>query len=205
MENLSKTIFTVLAVGLLSCAVFSQQAQAIPITGGITFGGTVSLNDPSAGTASAVLAGGWHGAGGVGSPLVMSRDGSFNAFVSAGAPATFTALQWDFASGPVAAFWVVGGFTFSLIESHVFAQGGSPAGVIVNGTGTIVGNGFEPTFGTWSFSTQDPAAGTPPLFSFSAATGATGTVPDGGSMVTLLGLALGGLEGVRRLIRARKA
>jgi hypothetical protein len=31
------------------------------------------------------------------------------------------------------------------------------------------------------------------------------TVPDGGSAVTLLGLALGGVEGVRRMIRARKA
>jgi hypothetical protein len=31
------------------------------------------------------------------------------------------------------------------------------------------------------------------------------TVPDGGSAVALLGLALGGLEGVRRMIRARQA
>jgi hypothetical protein len=31
------------------------------------------------------------------------------------------------------------------------------------------------------------------------------TVPDGGSTVALLGLALGGLEGVRRMVRARKA
>jgi hypothetical protein len=33
---------------------------------------------------------------------------------------------------------------------------------------------------------------------------APGTVPDGGATVALLGIALGGLEGMRRLIRARK-
>jgi protein with PEP-CTERM/exosortase system signal len=35
--------------------------------------------------------------------------------------------------------------------------------------------------------------------------GATITTPDGGSTIALLGVALGGIEGVRRMLRARKA
>jgi hypothetical protein len=39
---------------------------------------------------------------------------------------------------------------------------------------------------------------------FAPAPGAPGAVPDGGATVALLGIALAGLEGMRRLIRARK-
>lgn len=203
MKTLNKTILAVLATGLISCALFSQQAQAVPITGNITFAGTVTLDTASAGTATAVVAGGWHGTGGLGMPEVMSRDGSFTAFVALGAPTTFTALQWNFNSpgGQAGAFWSVGGFTFNLTASSIFSQGGFPATVTVIGTGIISGNGFTPTVGTWSFSSQDPAAGQPPVFSFSAATGA---VPDSGSTVAFLGLALAGVEALRRKMRTAK-
>jgi hypothetical protein len=195
MKTLNKTILAVLATGLISCALFSQQAQAVPIVGHITFAGTVTLNTGSAGTATAVVAGGWHGTNGTGLPDVMSRDGDFATFVANGAPVTFTALQWNFNSGAVPSFWAVGGFTFDLTSSIIVFQGGNPASVVVNGSGFISGNGFSSTFGTWSFSTQDPAAGTPPVFSFSAS---SGTVPDSGSTVAFLGLALAGVEALRR-------
>jgi hypothetical protein len=57
------------------------------------------------------------------------------------------------------------------------------------------GNGFDPTFMTWSFTTQDPRTGRPRVFSFSAA---SGSVPDGGSTVALLGLAIVGVEALRQ-------
>ena len=44
---MKKTILAVLAMGALSCALFSQQAQADPITGSIAMGGATSpLNGP---------------------------------------------------------------------------------------------------------------------------------------------------------------
>ena len=48
MKSLAKTILAVLAVGLLSCGLFCQQAQAIPIRGGqLKLGGFVTLSiDP---------------------------------------------------------------------------------------------------------------------------------------------------------------
>jgi hypothetical protein len=201
MKTLNKTILAVLVSGLISCALFGQQAQAVPmvqVSGHITFAGTVTLNTTSAATATAVVAGGWHGAAGTGNPEVMSRDGDFATFVANGAPVTFTALQWNFNSGAIPSFWAVGGFTFNLTSSVITSQGGIPGVsgfVTVGGSGFVSGNGFASTFGTWSFSTQDPAAGNPPVFSFSAS---SGTVPDSGSTVALLGLALAGVEALRR-------
>ena len=53
---------------------------------------------------------------------------------------------------------------------------------------------------TWSFSAQDdPADG---VFSFS---GASEAIPDGGATVALLGLALAGIEGIRRKLRRAKS
>jgi hypothetical protein len=184
----TKTILAMLAIGFISCAVFSQQAQATPITGDITFFGTVTLNG-NANTATMVTA--FHGLGGTGSPFVASADGGFTGLD--GFAATFTA-PWSFNSGPVANFWSVGGFVFDLIASSItFQAGGS---LIVDGTGTITGNGFDATAGSWHFTTQNPSARG--VFSFSAA---TSTVPDGGMTVMLFGAGLTGLGLVRRYLK----
>jgi len=193
-----------LLIGALAlCMGFT--AQAVQINGSITFAGTVQLNTSSAGTATQVTA--WSGVGGVGLPTVQSSAGSFAGLN--GSAATF-ATPWTFNAGTVAVplpvgatpgLWSVGGFTFNLTSASVFSQGGFPAGVTVNGIGVIVGNGFDATTGTWSFTTQDPSAGTPALFSFSASSGAVPT-PDGGSAVALLGFALVGVEALRRKLMA---
>jgi hypothetical protein len=92
----------------------------------------------------------------------------------------------------VAALWSVGGFTFDLTSSSIVYQGGNPAGVLVDGIGTVSGNGLTPETMTWSFSTSDPGAlGVDSLvFSFQAA---SGTVPDGGTTAMLLGVGVLGL------------
>jgi hypothetical protein len=192
--KISKTLLAVFATVLISCALCTQQAQATQITGNITFGGTVSLNTGSAGTATAVTA--WHGGNGSGSPFVLSFDGDFTGFVAAFDPTTFAA-PWNFNSGAVPSFWSVDGFTFNLTSSSIFSQGGFPPGVVVNGSGFVSGNGFDPTFMTWSFTTQDPGTRRPRVFSFSAA---AGSVPDGGTTVMLLGAALGALGMARRFL-----
>jgi hypothetical protein len=55
MKNLSKTIFAVLATGVLSCALFSQQAQATAIQGDINFAGAVRFDTTSLATAHRVM------------------------------------------------------------------------------------------------------------------------------------------------------
>ena len=184
----SKTILVFFALGLISCALCVQQAQAVPITGVITFAGGVTLDQPSVNTATQVTS--WV------DPTVESASGSYAGFVHIGDAVTFTPT-WSFTSGPIALFWQVDGFTFSLIASNIVFQGSGFLNVY--GTGTITGHGFDPTFGTWNFTVQDdPSNG---VFSFS---GASEAIPDGGATVALLGLGLAGIEGIRRkLMRAK--
>jgi hypothetical protein len=195
MNTLSKTILAVLVTAVITCGPFCQHVQATQITGNITFVGSVSLNTKSASNATIVTA--WHGLGAGGLPQVASHDGGFDGFVGDGDAVTI-AFPWSFNSGSVPNFWSVDGFVFNLSSSSITAQGGGA--VTVNGTGTISGNGFDLTGGTWSFTTQNPSAHS--KFSFSAA---TGSVPDGGSAVALLGIALVGIEGLRRSLRAKIA
>ena len=181
---MKKTILAVLAIGALSSALFSQQAQATAINGIINFAGAVQFNGPF-GTATAVTA--WL------NPHVEAGSTGDFAGIPVNTPATFTA-PWQFSpSTPVPNLWSVAGFTFDLLTSTVVVHTGTT--LSIEGTGIVSGNGFEPTAMTWSFTTQRRGGST---FSFSA-TGAT--VPDGGSAVALLGLALTGLEVVRRKLR----
>ena len=52
--KLSKTILAVLGTGLLSCALFGQQAQAAAIRGNINFAGSVRFDTQSLATATQV-------------------------------------------------------------------------------------------------------------------------------------------------------
>jgi VPDSG-CTERM motif len=194
---MKKKSLVLAAVAVAVCGL-AGVAQAVPISGDITFAGGVELNTASAGTATEVLA--WTGPGGSGLPVVISDDGSFSG-VAPGTTATFTS-PWFFNSGAVASLWSVGGFTFNLTSSKIVFQGGSPAGVLVDGIGAISGNGLSPEAMSWSFSTSDPGAtGVDGLvFSFQVADGTTGTsaVPDGGTTAMLLGLGVLGLGLVKK-------
>ena len=194
MKNPSKTVLAILATGLLSCTLFNQQAQALPavlIQGNIQFGGEVAFDTNSLATATRVVT--WfdvfHNAG---FSSVTSATGSFAGI----APGTSAAMAqpWIFnPSTPTPGLWSVGGFTFDLLSSTVVTQNAST--LVIEGTGTVSGNGFDPTAMDWSFTTQSSGGRTGTTFSFSANGVA---VPDGGSAVALLGLALVGVEVLRR-------
>src|SRR3954447_806337 len=172
-----------IALVALICAIaFScPHVQAVtpaggPIIGHITFAGSVELA-PTNSVDTATMVTAWHGLAPNDLPQVQSRDGSFTGFVAPGAGTTFHA-PWSFNSGPVSNFWSVGGFTFDLLTSAVISQGSG--GLSVAGTGTVSGNGFTPTSGTWNFTTQDPSADS--RFSFSAAS----AVPEPNTLMILL-------------------
>ena len=191
--KLSKTILAVLATGVLSCGLFSQQAQATAITGDIQFAGEVAFDTNSLATATKVVT--WfdvfHNAG---FSSVTSGTGDFAGI----APGTSAAMaQWTFnPSTPTPSLWSVGGFTFDLLSSTVVTQNAST--LVITGTGIVSGNGFDPTAMDWAFTTQSSGGKTRTTFSFSANGVA---VPDGGSAVALLGLALTGIEVLRRRLR----
>jgi hypothetical protein len=140
VNKLSKTTLAILAAGVFSCALFTQQAQAAAIT--------------------------------------FSAPWVFN-------PST-----------PTPGLWSVGGFTFDLLSSTIVTQNSNFLNI--SGTGIVSGNGLDATAMEWSFSTQNANGRPKTIFSFSA-DGVS--VPDGGSAVALLGIALTGIEALRRKLR----
>ena len=198
MKSLSKTLLAVLATGVISCAVFSQQAQATSIQGTIEFAGSVHFDTNSLATAHRVVT--WYDINNNAgfSSVAPSSTGDFSGIL-AGTQATM-AQPWIFnPSTPTPGLWSVGGFTFDLLSSTVVTQ--NAQFLNISGTGIVSGNGFDPTGMEWSFTAQQ-SGGTPrTIFSFSANGVA---VPDGGSAVALLGLALVGIEVLRRKLHDRE-
>jgi hypothetical protein len=85
-------------------------------------------------------------------------------------------------------------YSFDLLTLSIDGQGGNT--LSLSGTGDLNITGFDTTTGTWVF-TANQGGGT---FSFSSSNAAQ--TPDGGSALILFGLALGGLEALRRKLAA---
>jgi hypothetical protein len=178
------------AVALLAS---TQIPQAVPITGNIGFTGGLTYNTGDSASATEVTS--WI------SPQVTLDSGGF-AVIAPGTAATFTPAIWNLNTAvPVFNFWSVGGFTFELVSSFIASQGGTPgvnAYVDVNGTGIVSGNGYTPTLMSFNLTSQDPKGSVnPDRWTFSAS-GASSTVPDGGSTAMLLGFALSGVAWMMR-------
>ena len=181
--KLSKRILALLATGVFSCGLFSQQAQATAINGDIQFAGTAQFNTNSLLTATRVVT--W-----INTHVEAGNTGDFSG-IAMNTPATFGA-PWVL-STPTPGLWSVGGFTFDLLSSNIVTQNAGE--LTITGTGMVSANGFDPTAMDWSFTTQSSSGRTRSVFSFSANGMA---VPDGGSAVSLLGCALLGLAALRR-------
>jgi len=197
MKTPLKTILTVLIIGLVSCGLFSQQAQAVPIVGGISLAGGYTTNTGNVNTATAFtgfpmvfvisVSGSYSGVGtGMSSPSVTMNGFTFNPFSGAITP------LWTFMSAGNT-------YSFDLTALTSRQQTGNDT-LTLFGTGTLHITGFTDTPGNWNF-TANQAGDT---FSFSSSNSAAG-VPDSGSAVALLGIALAGIEGVRRALRARRS
>lgn len=186
-----------LAIGALSTAAVSQ-SQAAFIIGDISFTGSVALNGPIS-TATQVN-NFFDGAGNINKADIVLAAGNYAAFVTPGVTVATMAAPWIFnPSTATPALWSAGGFTFDLASSSIVLQNNVGNGfLVVSGLGTVTGNGFQATAGSWSFSANGPANGTTGRFSFSAG---TNSVPEGGSSIALLGLGLISLPLLRKKFR----
>src|SRR5438046_5005208 len=181
----TKTILAMLAIGFISCALFSERAQATPITGDLGFSGGSTFNTTSLATATRINS--WFA-------FVGTTSGSFVG-VPIGSAVTL-AMPWIFnPSTPTLGLWSVGGFSFDLATATIDTQNSHL--LSITGTGTLNGAGFDSTPGTWAFSAQSAGGIHQASFTFSADTTGAG-VPDGGTPVRLLGAASGPLGLPRR-------
>ena len=182
---------SVLLAGVLGCALFCQQAGAIPIVGHVDMNGQVTL-DNTLGLAN----------GATGFTLVSvvnTPDGAFTG--TAGSGVTFNPFAWNPSSAPVTPLWKFTSagslYSFNLASLSVVGQSSSFLNLTGVGTLTISGGTYDPTPGNWSFTITSSTGGSAPNFEFGFVS-STSAVPDGGSTVALLGCALVALGGLRR-------
>ena len=160
---------------------FALSAQATLITGMLNIGGTAVYDHPIGSATMVKMFVNAHAEG--------ENSGDF-AGIAENTPIAMTSPYIFNPSTPTPNLWSVAGFTFDLSSTTIVTQ--SVNGILIVGTGTISGNGFDPTPGEWSFS-QQKGSGT--RLSFSATTETP--LPDGGMSLTLLGAGLVGLAAFR--------
>src|ERR1700688_275700 len=197
---MSKTVLAVLATGLLSCGLLCQQAGANQINGSVLFSGAATVSgDSGPGTTTISFANpSW---------TVVSGLGNYSTF---GTPATFTSFSFTGTgtgatlSGPgiPQGTFTFGTLTYSF-DLLALVNGITTSGTMaISGTGiahitglddtpiswTLAGSANDFTFDLSGSNTPPPGPGVP--------------APEGGSAVSLLGIALVGLEALRRRLRS---
>lgn len=168
---------------LLATGVFAPSLRAAPITGSIDFSGVVTFDTMSLATATRVIT--WN------SSFVLQDSGSFSSI----APGTNVNMSAPWIFNPSTAMpnlWSVGGFKFDLSSSVIVSQ--SATFLNVTGLGTLSGNGFDPTPGTFSFTVSDSSGQNQSTFGFQAQSTA---VPEP-STLALLGAGVAGLISARK-------
>jgi hypothetical protein len=183
---MKKTILALLVTGLIG-------AQAYAFTGSIEFTGAMSGHTKK-GTTTITFTNPWSVVAGI-----VDYGG-----VPAGTPATFNAFSYTgtgltaVLTAPVIPQWTFtfSGVTYSFDLTNLTSATLAGGAFVASGTGTAH-IGAQSQSAIWSL--QGNANG---KFTLSSST--TTSLPDGGSAVALLGIALAGIEGARRLIRSRK-
>jgi hypothetical protein len=195
-RNKMKKIFIIAALATgLWCA------QAYAFTGNVVMGssdGNSNLTVSNGGGSTTLTFGAnWS---------VSSGNGVYTG--AAGAGVTYTGFTYTTATGvitaPAAPFqlwsFVSGGNTFTFkLDSPIKQNSNTATFFQITGVGTGFVNGVDPTRGTWSLTGNGAGVS----FQF-VSSSVNVFVPDGGSAVALLGIALTGIEALRRRIGARK-
>jgi hypothetical protein len=194
-----KKSFIKLAGAFLLAFALGIVARATPITGNISFSGSAKLDRVPANLATQVINWGGNYTLNPVATVVSTDTGDFYIDAPPGTVATQSTAVWNFnTSIAIPDFWVAGGFSFELLESHVSSTDVGANSITVIGDGIVTGNYFDPTAGNWVFTTQGDTGGGPQGLKFSFSAYDHTTVPDGGTTALLLGAGLTGLALISR-------
>ena len=193
MLNQPRTILSLLATGLIAWTLFCQQAQAVPVTGSISFtgAGTITQQDP------------WTTIN-FGSPEVTLLGSGSYAGVKPGIAVNFNSIVLKTGATsllePVNSLWsfntAAANYSFDLAYlTYVHITTGLVNAEILRGVGTLHGTGLDDAQGTFILT----GGGIGKSFAFGFI---SNSVPDGGSTATLLGLALVGVGVFRRKLQS---
>lgn len=188
MNNRLKTLF-VLAAGLATSALICQQAYAGPpplINGSIAFNGTVTLDNGTLSAATKIT--------GYPAEAVAAGEqfGNYSAIPN-GFAVAFSTFTFSPPAATVTPLWTLtySGVTYSLdATSMVSSYDGVANTWTMSGSGIASETGYTDTPGSWNMSINQSG--------LSLGFTSTAVVPDGGLTLSLLGLALAGIEGLRR-------
>ena len=194
------------SLSVLALASFALTAQAIPVSGGISFAGGYTSNTGNLNTATAftsftnVISTGSTGTLAPGTsgltPFTPAVITAFNGFTFGTAPGGAGSIT------PVLIWTGSGtnGVTTTFTLNSIFTVDHNPFDtVVIVGLGNFTETGFDNTPGTFIFSANQ-AGGT---FSFSLSQAAL--APDGGTTALLLGLGLVGMGLSARRFKSNKA
>jgi len=181
---MKKTILAVLAMGALSCALFSQQAQAAQVTGEIHMAGDVIFNTVDLSSSTAVNH--WISIqNNLEKATTFGATGDFAAAIPTGTEADMT-HPWTFSpSTPTAPLWNIPafGFSFDLASiTSVTKTGDNFLNILASGT--VHATGFDDTPALFSFTVNNPDGLTHLTYSFA---NATVTIPTSGGCVLTQG------------------
>ena len=193
------------SLGALALASFALTAQAIPISGGISFAGAYTSNTGNINTATSFTT--------ITSVVSTGSNGTLAPAVSGITPFTTGLLTFNgftFGNSPNGSgqvtpvlIWTGNGtngvITTFTLNSISIVDHNPVDSVAIVGAGFFTETGFDATPGTFLF-TANQAAGT---FSFSLSQAAL--APDGGTTALLLGLGLVGVGLSARRFKSKKA
>jgi len=190
---MKKTLLKSVFVALAGLGLVAGNALSTPINGVIQLTGQVTLTGgTSFQTATGIEF--LEAVGDLHLDQALVSDASFTLAPTKGLTATMQDFQFSpfVANNPV---WSVDGFSFAMNSITYDSNNGTFLNLA--GTGTISGNGYDATVGTFTFSTQNTGDVD---FSWSGST-STSPVPEPATML-LFGTGIAGLAGIARRKRS---